>query len=148
MERFARLQPDNPWANYYYAAGLWRRWNGPADSETRAKVQSLLEKTVRLDPNLGAAHLQLGIFYASQKDFPNAISAYQRAVAVSPQLEEAHYRLAQAYRLTGAEAKAQHEFALHAQLSRKSTEELEHERHQIQQFVFALRGRDSGSQPH
>jgi tetratricopeptide (TPR) repeat protein len=148
MERFARLQPDNALANYYYAASLWRRWSGTADSETSAKVQSLLEKAIHLDPNLGAAYLQLGIFHAGQKDFPNAISAYQRAIAVSPQMEEAHYRLAQAYRLTGDELKAQHEFALHAQLSKKSAEEQERERHEIQQFVFALRGPSPSSQPH
>jgi tetratricopeptide (TPR) repeat protein len=148
MERFATLQPGNALANYYYAANLWRRWNGTADSVTRAKVQSLLEKAIHLDPNLGAACLQLGIFYADQKDLSNAISAYQKAIAVSPQLEEAHYRLAQAYRLTGEEVKAQHEFALHAQLSRKSAEEKERERHEISQFVFALRGPNSSSQSH
>ena len=148
MERFARLQPDNALTNYYYAASLWRRSNGEADAETRAKVQSLLEKAIRLDRNLGAAHLLLGIFYADQKDFPNAIAAYQKAIAVSPQMEEAHYRLAQAYRLTGEEVKAQHEFELHAQLSKKSAEDQERERREIQQFVFALRGRNSASQSH
>lgn len=146
MARFATLQPGNALANYYYAASLWKRWKGPADSETRAKVQSLLEKAVRLDPNLAAGYLQLGIFYADQKDFPNAISAYQKAIAVNPQLEETHYRLAQAYRQNGDELKAQREFELHTRLSRKSAEELERERREIQQFVFALRGR-SASQP-
>jgi tetratricopeptide (TPR) repeat protein len=111
-------------------------------------VQSLLVKAVRLEPNLGAAYLQLGIFYAGQKDLPNAISAYQKAIAVSPQLEEAHYRLAQAYRLTGEEVKAQHEFEVHARLSKESTEERERERRDIQQFVFALRGPNPASQPH
>lgn len=148
MGRFARLQPDNALANYYYAVSLWKRWIGPVDSETRGKVQSLLVKAVRLEPNLGAAYLQLGIFYAGQKDLPNAISAYQKAIAVSPQLEEAHYRLAQAYRLTGEEVKAQHEFEVHARLSKESTEERERERRDIQQFVFALRGPNPASQPH
>ncbi len=140
MGRFARLQPDNALANYYYAASLWKRWNRPADSEMRTKVQSFLEMAVRLDPNLGAAYLQLGILYADQKDFPNAISAYQKAIAVSPQMEEAHYRLAQAYRLSGEELKAQNEFAVHARLSRKVADDMERERREIQQFVFALRG--------
>jgi len=148
MERFARLAPDNALANYYYATGLWKRWGTAADSATRAKVQSLLEKAIHLDPNLGEAWLQLGIFYADQKDLPNAISGYQRAIAVSPQMEEAHYRLAQAYRLTGEEVKAQQEFALHAQLLKKSAEEKERERHEIQQFVFALRDPNSSSPSH
>lgn len=147
MERFARLQPDNALGNYYYAASLWKRWKGPADSETRAQVQSLLEKAVRLDPNLGPAYLQLGIFYAGQKNYPNAISAYQKAIVVSPHLEEGHYRLAQAYRLTGEEVKAQREFELHAQLANKSAKDQERERLEIQQFVFTLRGRTSSAPP-
>jgi len=147
MRRFRRLQPDNPLANYYYAASLWKRWNGPADSRTPFQVLSLLEKAIHLDPNLAAAHLQLGMFYADQKDFPNAISAYLKAIAVSPPLEEAHYRLAQAYRLSGEELKAQQEFDLHAELSRKSAEDLERERREIQQFVFELRG-NSDSKTH
>jgi tetratricopeptide (TPR) repeat protein len=108
----------------------------------------LLEKAIRLDPNLGAAYLQLGIFYADQKNFPNAIAAYQRAITVDPQMEETHYRLAQAYRLSREELKAQHEFELHAQLSKKSAADQERERREIQQFVFALRGPNSSSQPH
>ena len=148
MERFARLRPEDATANYYYAAGLLNRWNDAPDSETGAKVQTLLEKAVRLDPNLGAAYLQLGIFLAGQKDFPKAISAYQRAIAVSPQMEEAHYRLAQAYRLSGDELKAQHEFELHARLVRRSAEDRERERREIQQFVFALRNQNTGSQTH
>jgi len=146
MARFATLQPGNALANYYYAASLWKRRNGSADSDTRAKVPSLLEKAVRLNPNLATGYLQLGIFYADQKDFPNAISAYQKAIAVNPQMEEAHYRLAQAYRLNGDEPKAQSEFELHTQLSRRSAEELERQRHEIQEFVFALRG-SAASQP-
>jgi tetratricopeptide (TPR) repeat protein len=148
MERFRRLQPEDATANYYYAAGLLNRWNDAPDSETGAKAQTLLEKAVRLDPNLGAAYLQLGIFFGGQKDFPKAIAAYQRAIAVSPQLEEAHYRLAQAYRLTGDEEKAQDEFELHARLVRKSGEDRERERREIQQFVFALREQNTGSQTH
>lgn len=147
MRRFARLQPDNALANYYYAAALWKRWSGPSDADTRAKVHSLLEKAVRLDSNLGAAYLQLGVSYADQKDFLNAISAYQKAIAVSPRLEEGHYRLAQAYRLAGQELKAQHEFERHAQLSKESAADQERERREIQQFVFALRG-NSASPPH
>ena len=139
LRRFVTLQPENAWANYYYAASLWKKWQGPDDTATMAKVQSLLEKAVRLDPRLGAAYLQLGIVFAEQGNLPRAISAYQSAINASPPMEEAHYRLAQAYRKTGDPAKAQKEIELYQQLSKQSAQELERERAEIQQFVFELR---------
>jgi len=141
MGRFVRLQPNNAMANYYYAASLWKQWKGPEDSETPAQVRALLEKALHLDPSLGAAYLQLGILYADQKDFPKAIAAYEKAIAVNPGLTEAHYRLAQADRKTGDEKKAEHEFERHDELSKKSAAEVERERSEIQEFVFSLRGR-------
>ncbi|HWY47638.1 MAG TPA: carboxypeptidase regulatory-like domain-containing protein [Bryobacteraceae bacterium] len=134
LRRFASLQPENAWANYYYAASLWKRRAAPPP-----KIQSLLEKAVRLDPHLGAAFLQLGIIFAEQGKLSKAISAYQSAIDATPPMEEAHYRLAQAYRKTGEPAKAQKEIELYQQLSKQSAQELERERSEIQQFVFELR---------
>ena len=139
LERFARLQPENAMANYYYALSLWKGRKGPEDAETLAPVEDLLEKAIRLDPKLGAAYLQLGILYSDRKDFPRAISAYQRAIEASPRLEEAHYRLAQVYRRTGEKLKAEQELQLYDQLSKKTAEEVERERHEVQQFVYTLR---------
>ncbi|HXA68536.1 MAG TPA: carboxypeptidase regulatory-like domain-containing protein [Bryobacteraceae bacterium] len=134
LRRFASLQPDNPWANYYYAASLWKRRAGAS-----AKIQALLEKAVRLDPHLGAAFLQLGIIFAERSNLSKAISAYQSAIDATPPMEEAHYRLAQAYRKTGELAKAQKEIEVYQQLSKQSAQELDRERSEIQQFVFELR---------
>ena len=64
LERFARLQPENAQANYYYALSLWKQRKDPEDRKNLAQVESLLQKAVRLDPNLAAAHLKLGIVYA------------------------------------------------------------------------------------
>jgi len=133
MERFLKLQPGNAWANYYYALDLWKR------QVDTAKVQSLLEKAVRLDPHFGAAFLQLGIVLAAQNNLPAAIAAYQSAVDAAPRLEEAHYRLAQAYRKSGEAAKAQQELATFKQLSDQSARELDRERAEILQFVFTLK---------
>jgi tetratricopeptide (TPR) repeat protein len=148
MERFARLQPENALANYYYATTLWKRANDSADVPTAAQIESLLNKAVRLDPKLGAAYLQLGILYAAKRDFPKAIADYQKASDVSPELEEAHYRLADAYRRIGQKTKAEHELQLYKELTKKKSEEAERERHEIQQFVFALRDQSSATQSH
>ena len=109
LERFARLHPENAWANYYYAASL---------SRTSPKARALLEKAVRLDPKLGDAFLLLGSVYANEGNLRKAIAAYQSAIAASPQIEEAHYRLAMAYRKTGETDKAQKELELYKAIDR------------------------------
>jgi tetratricopeptide (TPR) repeat protein len=158
--RFAQLHPDNALANYYYAASLSKQAEqqlaGAADGdrERSARVEALLQKAVQIDPKLGEAYLQLGILYSRLGDFSRAISAYQRAIEVSPEngspqrdetLVEAHYRLAQAYVRTGNQAKAKEELELHAKLDNKTKEDTERERHEIQEFMIALRNKDSGS---
>src|SRR5437879_8613135 len=146
MERFSKLQPENPLANYYYAVALWKRANDSADAPTAAQIESLLNKAVHLNPTLGVAYLQLGILYSARGDFPKAIAVYQKARDVSPELEEPHYRLADAYRRVGEKTKAEHELQLFKELTKKKSEEAERERHEIQQFVFALRDQSPAAQ--
>lgn len=137
--RFAKLQPDNALANYYYADCLWKRRTSPEESTTTKQVRLLLEKAIRLDANLAPAYLLLGTVHAQQKGFPNAISAYRKAVELDPGLEEAHYRLSQAYTLSGEKVKAQTELEVYQQLSNESAKKSERERRELQQFVFTLR---------
>ena len=101
LARFAQLQPENALANYYYAVALSKQAALAPDSPALAQAQSLLEKAVRLDSKLGPAYVQLGNLYSDRSDFSKAITAYQQAAAASPQMQEPHYRLAQAYRRIG-----------------------------------------------
>ena len=96
-----------------------------------------------LDPKLGPAYLQLGIVYADRQDFGDAVPAYQKAIEVAPQLEEAYYRLSQAYARTGDSVEAQKQLQLYDQVSKKTAENVERERREIQQFVYTLRGGES-----
>jgi tetratricopeptide (TPR) repeat protein len=171
LGRFAELQPDNPLANYYYAVALfkqlWTQSAGAADKERSGRVEALLLKAEKLDSKLGAAYLQLGILYSERGDFRRAISAYEKTIEVSREeasppdvdqrvvdqqlvssqveetLAEAHYRLAQAYLRIGDKAKAQEQFQLHAELSKKTKGDSERERREIQEFVISLRKKDS-----
>jgi tetratricopeptide (TPR) repeat protein len=145
LARFARLEPQNALANYYYAVSLWKRRGSPEDDDLD-QIKSLLEKAVHLDPNLGVGYLQLGIVYSEQKDVPKAVSALQQAVAVSPRLEEAHYRLAQLYRQIGDASKARSELQLYEQMSAEETQEIARQRHEVQQFVYQLRDKSPDSQ--
>jgi len=139
FERFAKLQPDNAMANYYCAASLFRRWTNDRDAGTLAQMRSLLEKAVRLDPNLSAAYLQLGILDAEQNDFAAAIVHYKEAIQIDPEMEEAHYRLGVAYARTGEKLKSQKELDIHEKLAKKSEEELERQRRDVLNFVVSLR---------
>jgi tetratricopeptide (TPR) repeat protein len=139
MARFAKLNPSNALANFHYAAAMWGQRTGPEDRETPVKVKALLEKAIRIDPKLARAYLLSGAVEFDSGKVPAAIAAFQKAIEVNPDLEEAHYRLAQAYRRTAESANAQTELAVYDRLSKKSAEEAQHDRSELQQFVITLR---------
>jgi tetratricopeptide (TPR) repeat protein len=149
LARFVRLQPENALANYYYAVVFWnwKRRKSSEDGADLVQVKTLLEKAVQLDPKLGLAYLQLGVLYSEQKDFSKAISAYEQAIAATPHLEEAHYRLVRAYRQAGETSKAQAELQVYTQVSKQKEEERERQRHELQQFVYELRDQTPASPP-
>lgn len=136
LHRFVTLHPESAEANYYYAVGLWKLREPP---DTPAQVELLLKNAVRLDPKLGAAWLQLGIVHAEQHDSAKAISDYQRAIEAAPQLEEAHYRLAQAYWKMGKTEEGKAEIETYNRMTKESAQRVERERHDIPQFVYTLR---------
>lgn len=159
LRRFAKLHPENAAANYYLAVGLSKqRKNSPKISEDPAfvaQVDSLLRIALRLEPAFGAAYLQLGILHAEQKDFSQAIADYEQALRANPsiadlkmtdvQIEETHYRLAQAYRETGETDKAKAELHLYDQITKESAEQTARQRREIGQFVYSLRDQASPS---
>jgi tetratricopeptide (TPR) repeat protein len=147
LGRFAKRQPDNPHANYYYALSLWKQRAGLNGSNNLSLVESLLEKAIRLDPNFALAHLQLGAVYAENGDLPSAIAAYLKAAQADPALAEPHYRLAQAYKRTGQSEKAKAESQLYNELSKKAAEQEDRQRREIQQFVFTVSGRNAAAPP-
>jgi tetratricopeptide (TPR) repeat protein len=136
LKRFAELYPENAMAHYFYAMALAKK---PAGSEEWPLVEAQLKTTVALDPHLGDAYLQLGILASQQGDFPKAIGYLQNAVANTPLPDDAHYRLAQAYRRMGETEKAMRETELYKQASQKKKQQAEQERHELQQFVYTLR---------
>jgi tetratricopeptide (TPR) repeat protein len=137
LHRFIGQQPENAEANYYYAVGLWKLRKGPQAGVEQ--VESFLRKAIHLDPQLGAAYLQLGILHSDQRDDARAIADYQQAIQVDPQMEEAHYRLAQAYRQMGDAAKADAELKIYDRIVKESAQKADRERHEIRQFVYTLR---------
>jgi tetratricopeptide (TPR) repeat protein len=139
LRRFVTQQPENAEANYYYAVGLWKLRKGPQDTARRAQVEALLRNVIHRDPKFAAAYLQLGVLHSEQRDYRNAISDYQQAIQADPQMEEGHFRLAQAYRQIGDGAKADVELKVYDQIAKESAQKAERERHEIRQFVYTLR---------
>jgi tetratricopeptide (TPR) repeat protein len=142
LQRFMKIYPDNALASYYCAVSLMKGERS-ADGGTRAEAESLLWKSVKLDPKLGEAYLQLGILYVEESDFAKAISYYQQAIVENAHLEQAHYRLAQAYRRIGEDSKAQLEMQTYEKISKQKAEETERERRQVQRFVYRWQGEKS-----
>ena len=138
LRRFVTLQPDSAEANYYYAVAFWKQSKG-AQGNAVLQIESLLNNAIRLDSKFAEAHLQLGILHDEQRDYSKATSDFQRAIELDPQMEAAHYRLAQVYRQLGETDKSKEELRVYKQLAAQSAQQIDRERHEIRQFVYTLR---------
>jgi tetratricopeptide (TPR) repeat protein len=136
MRRFANLHSEDAMAHYLYGLALTKQ--GEPQFVIGAETQ--FEKAIETDPHLGGAYLQLGILLAERKQFAQAEAMLQKAVECMPFPDEAHYRLAEVYRRTGEAEKARQETVLYKQIEARKAEEAERERHEIQQFIYTLRG--------
>ncbi len=141
LVRFASSQPENAIANYYHALSLWKR--RASDPAVFQRVKGLLETAVTLDPKFGDAYLQLGVLYSTQDKYELAITQYKKAIDAQPQFGEAHYRLAQAYKRTGEQGKAQQEFQAYQQIEKQEAAEIERQRREVRQFLIVLKDQPS-----
>jgi tetratricopeptide (TPR) repeat protein len=139
LARFARAEPTNALANYYYAVSLWKGGRGSENSTNLELAETLLQKAITADPKLDAVYVQLGIIFAAQGNLPEAISAYKKAVEVNPQSAEPHYRLALAYKRTGEAQKSEQEMHLYKQTDKTDTATIEQQRREIRQFLIILK---------
>jgi tetratricopeptide (TPR) repeat protein len=138
LVRLLQKQPDSPLANYLYAMAVLKRQEQRADPLALQKVEMLLTKAVKIDPNCVDAYLQLGILYSSQHNYEKAIGFYKKAIELDPQLGEAHYRIGVAYDRTGEPAKAKEEFVLHNEIEKQQAAAVERQRREIKQFLVVL----------
>jgi tetratricopeptide (TPR) repeat protein len=137
FRRFADLQPKNARALYYYAMSMWkgrRTQDGGVDVH---QIESLLKKSVELDPKLAEAHLQLGNLYSDQGRYAEAVPEYQSALEINADLADAHYRLGQAYVHTGQKDRAQEQLQVYQRLRAEHLAELDKQKAEIRQFVYS-----------
>lgn len=146
FQHYAELQPNNALAQYYYAVSLWKGRKSEASSVNSKSVQSLLQRSIALDPSFADAHLQLGILYADQHEFDKSLPEYQRALELNPSLSDTHYRLGQYYVHAGQKYRAQQEFAIYQRLETERLAKVDKEKAEVQQFVYSLNP-DSTAKP-
>jgi tetratricopeptide (TPR) repeat protein len=140
LATFVQLQPANALAHYYYALAIWKRDRGASkDSADSDGIENILRRAVTLDPNLGEAHLQLGILYSERGNTEQAIAAYRRAIEANPNLGDVHYRLGQTYQKIGEQSKAQREFQLYDEFQKADAAEVERQRRDLRQFMVVLK---------
>ena len=101
LARFAKANPRNALAQFYYAMNLWKGQSPKSPPADMARVEALLRQAVSLDPRLAKGFFELGVLLSDQQRYKEAIQNLRRAVQVEPDLAQAHYRLAQAYQRTG-----------------------------------------------
>ncbi len=139
LARFAQDQPENALANYYYAVALWKRNRASENADALLHAESLLQKAATIDPKLDAVYLQLGNLYVARGAFPQAVAAYQKAIAVNPGGSDAHYRLGLAYKRIGEDGKWQSEIEQYKQLESSEAAAIERQRRELGQFLFVLK---------
>jgi tetratricopeptide (TPR) repeat protein len=147
LARFAHDQPTNALANYYFAVSLWKRAQRNESVQYLQKTESLLRQSIAVNPKLDEAYVQLGMVYAARANFPQAIETYKKAVEINPQSTEAHYRLSQAYKRVGDEAKSEQELQLYKQADKTETAAIEQQRREIRQFLIILKDQPQNAAP-
>ena len=144
LKRYTQIAPRNAQARYYYTMSIWKGTRGKTNPADLAQVESGLRTAATLDPSFPDPHLQLGNLYASEQNFPAAIAEYKQAIALQPELAEAHYRLAQAYVHTAERERAAGEFAVFERLHKQQGAESERQRKEMRQFVYTMNEPPSG----
>ncbi len=139
FRRFAELQPSNAKAHYYFAMSLWKGKRSEDAGLDLSQIEGLLKKSLSLDPKSAEAHLQLGNLYSDQAKFTEAIPEYETARQLDAGLADVRYRLGQAYVRTGKKELAQEEFAVYQKLREQHLAELDKQRAEIRQFVYAAK---------
>jgi tetratricopeptide (TPR) repeat protein len=139
FRRFAELQPQNPRASYYYAMSLWKGKRAQDSGLDPQQIEALLKKAIALDPKFAEARLQLGNLYSDQNKYAESIPEYERALELSPDLADIHYRLGQAYVHTGQKDRAQQQFQVYQQLRAEHLAEIDKQRADIRQFVYSAK---------
>jgi tetratricopeptide (TPR) repeat protein len=139
FKQFLSRRPDSASAHYFYALVL--SLDTPASDGSL--IESLLEQAIRLDPSLSKAHLLLADTLVQRTDYEDAVPEYEAAIRWDHDLNEAHYRLALAYKHIGnadLSAREMQLFRISKQSKASGAEQID-----ISQFVSVMDAQDHHS---
>jgi tetratricopeptide (TPR) repeat protein len=139
FERFVQADQHDASVRYYYAMALWRQGGDTPEPARQSLVESLLKSAAAFDASFADARLQLGILYANQHKFDEAIAQYEQALKSNSENATVHYRLGQSLARTGATTRAKEEFAEFERLRTQEVDAANKKSAEIQQFVYTLR---------
>jgi tetratricopeptide (TPR) repeat protein len=135
LQQLAERNARSAQALYCYGAAVFRH-SVTRRGEDFGLAQSLLERTIRLKPKFGAAHLELASLYAARKENEKAVASFLEAIRLEPDSDIAHYRLGQAYRNMHKLELAERELARYVELSRSHQNKAAQTKSAIRQFVL------------
>jgi tetratricopeptide (TPR) repeat protein len=93
----------------------------------------LLEKAIKIDPQIALAHLDLGILYANARRNDEALRELKTAERLNPDDQNVHWRLARFYKLNGRNEDANAEFAKTRSLQKAADQTVLNKLHQAQE---------------
>jgi tetratricopeptide (TPR) repeat protein len=132
--------------NYYLAMCLWKGNQIESKSDLANEIGAHLRRALVLNPNYADAYFQLGNLDMEQHKYDEAIEYYERALKISADSANIHYRLGQASARAGDQTRAQEEFAIFERLRKTQSDATNKEQNQIQQFVYTMRKSDANQQ--
>ena len=111
------VDPANPQA-LAYLGDIEMKANNPERSLV------LLKKAVQLKDDIRIAYADLGAIYREQKQYKDALAAFQRAVKLDPAQPDTHFQLGRLYQAMGNTAAAKQEFAKVRELHKEADDVL------------------------
>jgi tetratricopeptide (TPR) repeat protein len=93
-------KPNDPVLLYLLGDALIRSGTGPGDP-TFSEAEALLEKSVKLNPNLAASQVDLAKLYLKENRIEEARDHLERAKTIDPKDKTAYSQLAVVYRRSG-----------------------------------------------
>ncbi len=129
---YAESHPTDARAATYGAAMLL------TDTTTEATLgtaRKLLNMALAANPKLPDAQYQMGVLKQNQGDWAGSVSNMEAAIALKPDLAQAHYRLALAFWRTGRKQDAQVQMDLQKKYSQQAEQDLSRRLRQITTFI-------------
>ena len=143
LRDYLALNPKDPWANYSYGVGLFQEQQRLGDAPDFSEAQTYLLKAIALKSDLAPAYFSLGLLYYAQSRTAESIEQFQQASKASPQMHEAHYRLAIAYSKLGMKQESERELHLHQKLRSESADDLDKRRKEFFDIIPTMKSLSS-----